>query len=788
MNYEQMMEARRQEILLLVQHLAALKWPRKPFIPGETPIPVTGKVFDGDDVSMLVDSALDFWLTTGRFAERFEKEFAAFMGARFCSLVNSGSSANLLALTALTDPSLKDRALKPGDEVITCACGFPTTLNPILQNRLVPVFLDVSIPTYNLDLTHLEEAVGPRTKAIMVAHTLGNPFDLDVVRDVAERKGLLVIEDCCDAVGSTWRGRQVGTFGDLATVSFYPAHHITMGEGGAVLTSNPYLRKIVESFRDWGRDCWCAPGHDNTCGKRFERQMGSLPFGFDHKYCVPSSCVIETKDGAITAGALAKEFISATFLFGQLQWAWAAIHPSGKKDVWSIRLANGMRLRYGFDHPVLTPSGYVRAKDLMRGDVVAVAGKLPDRPEMVIPDALLSLVGMVIADGVWAPRPHYTHFPIQWYKSDQECRDLFTQCLNDLSIPFSVNSVGYISPLKGILQKKMTDLGLLPLKAAEKRVPTALTGLSSRQSKVLLRALWSGDGCVEIGVNNNVRIVYTSRSLGLVHDIQRLLFQCGILSTITSSSVLYEGERRPYHTISVVGRDSKRVMLDLLESAPRLGGRVATLRTHLESKKERCKGIKNPSLEGDIWWVGITSVTYDGNEDVFDVSVENHEHNFVADGVVTHNTYSRIGYNLKATDMQAAVGCAQLAKLPGFIEKRKANYKFLRHALEPLQDALILPEATLWSEPSWFGFPITLKIDDRPKIIKALEAAKIATRLLFGGNLLHQPAYQDIPHRVVGTLEGADRVMRDTFWVGVYPGLAFPMLAHIANVLLGALS
>ena len=426
-----MIISNRQAILDLVRQFAATNWPVQPFIPGETPVPVTGKVFDGEDVATLVDASLDFWLTTGRFAAQFEKDFAAFMGTRFCSLVNSGSSANLLALTALTDATLKDRALKPGDEVITCACGFPTTLNPILQNRLVPVLLDVQIPTYNMDMTLLEEAVGPRTKAIFLAHTLGNPFNLEAVMDVAKRKNLWVIEDCCDSVGSLYRGQKIGIFGDLATVSFYPAHHITMGEGGAVLTSDAHLKKIVESFRDWGRDCWCAPGHDNTCGKRFDRKIGDLPFGFDHKY-----------------------------------------------------------------------------------------------------------------------------------------------------------------------------------------------------------------------------------------------------------------------------------------------------------------------------------------------------------------TYSRIGYNLKATDMQAAVGCSQLAKLPDFIAKRKANYAFLRHALEPLQDELILPEATPGSDPSWFGFPITLKIADRLHVLKELESAKIATRLLFGGNLLRQPAYQGIPCRVVGGVAMADRVLNDTFWVGVYPGLTYPMLAHIANTLL----
>ena len=425
----------RAQILDLVQAFHAANWPEQPFVPGETPVPVSGKVFDGRDLRSLVDASLDFWLTTGRFAAQFEPAFAAVMGARFCSLVNSGSSANLLALTALTAPELKDRRLVPGDEVITCACGFPTTVNPILQNQLVPVFLDVDIPSYNLDAALLERAVGPRTRAIMVAHTLGNPFDLETVMAVARARNLWVIEDCCDAVGAAFQGRPVGSFGDLATVSFYPAHHITMGEGGAVLTSDPGLKKIVESFRDWGRDCWCEPGHDDTCRKRFDWQLGGLPHGYDHKY-----------------------------------------------------------------------------------------------------------------------------------------------------------------------------------------------------------------------------------------------------------------------------------------------------------------------------------------------------------------TYSRIGYNLKLTDMQAAVGVSQLDKLPEFVARRNANFKELRELLLPLEDRLILPESHPSARPSWFGLPITVRAGlERRRLIQALERRRVATRLLFGGNLLRQPAYQGIPHRVVGGLGRCDQVMADTFWLGVHPGLTGAHLAFMAETLREAL-
>jgi CDP-4-dehydro-6-deoxyglucose reductase, E1 len=411
----------RAQILELVQRFHALQFAPVPFEKGKTPIPFAGRVFDAEEMKLLVDSGLDFWLTSGRFADAFEKQFARFMGLRAAVLVNSGSSANLLALTCLTSPKLGERRMKPGDEVITVATGFPTTVNPIVQNGLVPVFVDVHIPTYNIDTGMLEAALSPRTRAIMAAHTLGNPFDLDTITKFAKRHGLWLIEDCCDAVGATYGGQKVGTFGDLGTVSFYPAHHMTMGEGGAVLTDKPLLKTLVESFRDWGRDCWCDPGKDNTCGKRFEWQLGELPCGYDHKY-----------------------------------------------------------------------------------------------------------------------------------------------------------------------------------------------------------------------------------------------------------------------------------------------------------------------------------------------------------------TYSHIGYNLKLTDMQAAVGLAQLPKLPGFIEARRRNFQLLKEGLSGYEDVYILPEATPNSEPSWFGFPLAVRPGapfTRGDIIRHLESRKIATRLLFGGNLLRQPAYQNVTHRKIGNLENADFVMNHVFWMGVYPGL-----------------
>jgi len=421
------------EILRLVREYHAAAFPAREFVPGSSAVPYAGRVFDAEEIVNLVDSSLEFWLTTGRYAARFEKEFARFVGIRSALLVNSGSSANLVALSCLTSPKLKDRQLQPGDEVITAGTGFPTTVNPIIQNRLVPVFLDVDIPTYNLSVNQLEEALSPRTRAIMVAHALGNPFDVDAVKAFAAKHNLWVVEDCCDALGSTYRGQSCGTFGDLATVSFYPAHHMTMGEGGAVLTDKPMLKTLAESFRDWGRDCWCEPGQDNTCGKRFDWQLGELPCGYDHKY-----------------------------------------------------------------------------------------------------------------------------------------------------------------------------------------------------------------------------------------------------------------------------------------------------------------------------------------------------------------TYSHIGYNLKLTDMQAAVGVAQMGKLPGFIEARRVNFRALRDGLREMEDIFILPEATAGADPSWFGFPIAVRPESgftRRQVVTHLEGAKIATRLLFGGNLLRQPAYAGVEHRRIGTLANSDYVMNNVFWIGVYPGLTGAMLDYVLTKL-----
>jgi len=425
----------------VTDYFAACHAPRwdAPFVPGETSVPVSGKVYNGEDMATVMEAVLDFWLTTGRFAHAFEKSFSEFLGVRHTLLCNSGSSANLLALACLTSPKLKERRLQPGDEVITLASGFPTTVNPIIQYQMVPVFVDVTIPTYNVDVSQLEEALSPRTRAIFLPHTLGNPFDLDAVTAFCRKHDLWLIEDSCDALGAAYSvhssspiPRLVGSCGDIATFSFYPAHHITMGEGGAVVTNNGELKKLVESFRDWGRDCWCETGRNDTCKRRFEQQFGDLPLGYDHKY-----------------------------------------------------------------------------------------------------------------------------------------------------------------------------------------------------------------------------------------------------------------------------------------------------------------------------------------------------------------VYSHIGYNLKLTDFQAALGVSQLKKLPRFIEIRRQNFQILYNGLKNIEEFFILPEATPNSQPSWFGFPLAVRPEapfTRRELIRHLDQAKIDTRLLFGGNLTRQPAFREAPHRKIGDLKNSDFVMNQVFWIGVYPGLTRDMLAYVMEM------
>lgn len=418
----------KKEILELVDQYYNEVHKKAEYVYGD-PIPVSGKVYDAEDLQNLVESSLEFWLTSGHYAIQFEKDFAKYFGLRKALLTNSGSSANLLALSALTSPKLKERQVLPGDEVITVAAGFPTTINPIIQNNLTPVFIDVQYPSLEINIELLKKAISERTKVIMIAHALGNPFDAEEVAKIAKENNIWFIEDNCDSLGSRINGKLTGTFSDISTVSFYPAHHITMGEGGCVLTDSPKLAKIIESFRDWGRDCWCPPGEDNTCGKRFNWKLGQLPKGYDHKY-----------------------------------------------------------------------------------------------------------------------------------------------------------------------------------------------------------------------------------------------------------------------------------------------------------------------------------------------------------------TYSHIGYNLKVTDMQAAIGCSQLKKLDFFIEKRKNNFLLLNEKLKKFRDYLLLPKQNKKTDPSWFGFPIAVKENNlftRDTLVQYLNSKKIGTRLLFAGNILKQPAYEKINYKLIGDLKNSDLVMKNIFWIGTYPGINESSIEYI---------
>jgi len=382
----------RAQIARLVQEYAGLAYASRPFIPGTDAVPPSGKVLGAPELQNMVEAALDGWLTTGRFNEAFEARLASYLGVKHVSTVNSGSSANLVAFSALTSPRLGKRAIRPGDEVIGVAAGFPTTVNPIIQFGGVPVFVDIDIPTYNIDAAKLEAAVSDKTKAIMLAHTLGNPYNLDVVTAICRKYGLWLVEDCCDALGATYAGRKVGTFGDVGTLSFYPAHHITMGEGGAVFTNHDELKPIIDSFRDWGRDCYCAPGKDNTCGKRFCWKLGDLPEGYDHKYTyshlgynlkitdMQAACALaqmDRVDGFITARRRNFDFLSER-LAGCEEFLLLPKATAGSEPSW-----------FGFPITLRPESGFKRI-DLLQylddykiGTRLLFAGNLLRQPYMV---------------------------------------------------------------------------------------------------------------------------------------------------------------------------------------------------------------------------------------------------------------------------------------------------------------------------------------------------------------------------------------------------------------------
>ena len=792
-------DALRAQIADLVVEYHAEAFAPQPFVPGVSPVPVSGRVFDAVDVQHLVDSGLDFWLTTGRFAAQFEREFARFCGVRKALLVNSGSSADLVALTTLTSPALGDRRLLPGDEVITVAAGFPTTVNPIIQNGLVPVFLDVTIPDYNLDISQLEEALSPKTRALMFAHTLGNPGNMTAISEFVKKHNLFLVEDCCDALGGTYNGQKVGTFGDIATASFYPAHHITMGEGGAVFMNNVKLKVIAESYRDWGRACFPAGTPVNVAEgvKAIEDvQVGDEVWTHDGNYRRVTEQLGRHYNGTLcTVKARMRPPLTAT----------------GRHPFWIER--DGKR-------------DWVHARELKPGDLLLEAVPVDDRvpapfrwsyataytlrEQCLTPDAdLMRLIGYWLAEGNVAKalkgKSGYAENKYFAYRVE------FT--FHDKEQGYADDVVALMQRYFGVrgCQRTVRDSHAIMLTfktrqgyeffeqffgcgAHSKHLPEWMASWPLSLTSELVRGYWCGDGS-----ESKQGFSLHSTSATLLEQIRRILLKAGVLCSswdrpITkhhASTVngLIIAARATLNALNIYGDNAEKFAALIGE---RYAARSHRRYAHFSSDgKYACY----PIVRNDLTEVsGLT---------VYNIEVEE-DHSYHAGGIAVHNcwcepgkdntcgkrydwqlgdlpcgydhkyTYSHIGYNLKATDMQAAVGVSQLKKLPEFIAARKRNFAYLHAGLQDLQEHLILPEATLNSDPSWFGFPIAVREDapfTRDQLVRHLETKKIGTRLLFAGNLLKQPAYADITHRKIGDLVNTDFVMNNVFWIGVYPGL-----------------
>jgi dTDP-4-amino-4,6-dideoxygalactose transaminase len=806
----------RAQILQLIEEYTAEAFPAKQFAPGASAVPVSGRVFDAEDIRTLVDSSLDFWLTTGRYADQFEKEFARFFKMRHAILVNSGSSANLLALTSLTSPRLQERRLQPGDEVITVATGFPTTVNPILQNNLVPVFVDVDIPTYNIDVSYLEAALSEKTRAVMIAHTLGNPFNLEAVTGFCKQHNLWLVEDCCDAVGASYNGQPVGRFGDVATVSFYPAHHITMGEGGAVLTDKPKIKKIVESFRDWGRDCFPA-------GTKVEVNEGIKNIE-DVKV---GDCVLSHTGN----------FRRVERLTGKLDTKFVSLKPRLMKQITCTD-----------NHPIYiqrtvnsaSTKIWARATDLEVGDYVVesipkVLGWSPtefsysyeteyQQKNVVLriePD-LMRLIGYWLAEGSLSTglkgKSGYKENKYKFYRVDfsfnleekatidDVCHLMFKYFGVIGNVRQSRKEVSGVSVLFKTRKGYEFFVQFFGKGAGNKKLPSDMIywdlalGLSE-----LIKGFWTGDGS-----SSRQGFSLCSVSETLMNQLRRLLLRYQVagsfherksedhMSSLVNNKLVQA--KKTLHSINFYG-----------ESAERFGGIVgAPFRSRTQGQKVK---FDDEYAYYPIEKLEKFALPYPVK--VYNLEVEV-DHSYHAEGLVVHNcwcdpgkentcgkrfdwqlgdlphgydhkyTYSHIGYNLKVTDMQAAVGVSQLKKLPYFIERRRENFDYLMERLSPLEAFFILPQETPNSRPSWFGFPIYVRPEapfTRDEAVRWLENHKIATRLLFGGNLIRQPAYRGQNYRVVGDLRRADEVMRHVFWIGVYPGLSQTMLDYVSDML-----
>jgi len=799
--------ALRAEIREKVAQYHALAFAPKPFIAGESAVPVSGKVFDAREVQNAVDASLDFWLTTGRFADQFERDFAKVFGTRFALLVNSGSSANLVALSCLTSPFLGERALKAGDEVITVAAGFPTTVNPILQNGLVPVFVDVRLPTYDIDVSMLEAALSPKTKAIMLAHTVGNPFDLATVSAFARKHNLWLVEDCCDALGATFDGKPVGTFGDIATMSFYPAHHITMGEGGAVMTSRPNLKKLAESFRDWGRDCTKSGTPINVAEgvKPIEEVLpGDLVLTHEGRYRKVTEVLGRDYEG---------DFVKVKAR-GRRPLTMTAKHP-----FWIER--EGVRQ-------------WTEARDLKIGDCVLEAIPTEDtapspfkwsyetalktRVEEVPAEAdLMRLVGYYLAEGSLTcglkGASGYGESKYKSYRVDFAFHEKEQSYAADV-VALMQHYFGTTGWTRRVRDSHGVSISFKSRKAFEffgqffgagagnKALPMGMANWPLELTGELIKGYWRGDGS-----RNAQSFSLHSTSFALLEPMRRIALKAGALASQWERPI-------SAHTPSVVAGKTveARQTLFAVHFYAESAAKFAALVGENFLRPAKGKALSHISPDGRYACHPITSLeTWREATTVYNMEVEE-DHSYHAEGLAVHNcwcapgqdntcgkrfdyqlgdlphgydhkyTYSHVGYNLKLSDMQAAVGVAQLDKLEGFIAARRRNFQILRDGMKDMEDVFMLPEATPNSDPSWFGFLLAVRPDapfSRDQVVRHLEAHKIGTRLLFAGNLLRQPAYKDVPHRVVGEMKNSDFVMNQVFWTGVYPGLSGEMLAYI---------
>jgi dTDP-4-amino-4,6-dideoxygalactose transaminase len=812
------------EILERVREIARLRLEtEKEFVPGKTPVKYAGRVYGEEEMVNLAQSAIEFWLTGGRWHRRLEEGLAEWYGVTHARLVNSGSSANLVAIAALTSHLLGDRRLEPGDEVITVAAGFPTTVAPVLQLGMVPVFVDVSLPTYNLDVSRLEGARSPRTRAVMVAHTLGNPFDLDAVGAFCKRHGLWLVEDNCDAAGSRYRGKKTGTFGDLATLSFYPPHHMTSLDAAE--------RVLVV----------------DAAGRAFWREIG--PF-CDTEDVERWRCVSFDAEGRLKVVPIT----------GSVK------HPCAEPLI-RLRLEGGRTAVVTASHSIFTPSANgpvaTPTSALRIGDLVYAPRILPRAGE-----TLKSVQFTRHARGSW--KPEAAALPVTptlgrllgWYAAEgslfgptKQGNYNFTFTLgpkeeavaerlrDDVATVFDVKSRIHPRPsgwaLKGSSREVFEFLHeTCGTGAGRKRVPPFLFSAPPDVRNEFLGAYFAGDGNHRNQHGEHDQWEAKTISRELAYGVHALLLQEELSPRFREdpSVVRHSPNQKPsvcqpttavsYGT-SGNGRANAKSFRGLTRRASRRFGDLVLLEvTGIEEVQPTTAYVYDLSVRGyENFVAGAGMVVHNTGEggavlcsdDTLQRAVESFRDwgrdCWCAPGV--DNTckrrfewqlgdlpkgydhkyvYSHLGFNLKMTDMQAAVGVAQLARLDGFVEARRRNWEWFRKELRDLEDVLVLPEPTPHSEPSWFGFMATVREGapfGRDALVRHLEARKVQTRMLFAGNVVRQPvmtelarqakeAGRPLPFRVAGSLEASDAIMNRSFWVGVYPGLTAEMRAHVA--------